>query len=339
MPRIVLCYPVEAEHLQRIALAAPDCEIVSAGQERIADEILNADIFCGHAKVPVPWDAVVARGQLQWIQSSAAGLDHCLVPSVIASEIPITSASGLFADQVAEQTLALIYGLYRRLPTFLDQQREHRFERRPTWDLHGRTIGIVGLGGNGRRIAELLAPLGNRILAVDWYPQDRPPAVAELWGLERLDELLAAADLVILGVPLNEHTEHLFDAERLSRMRSGAVLVNVARGPVVDEDALIEALRSGHLAGAALDVTEIEPLPRTSPLWDLPNVLITPHVGAQSNTRVDDSTKLFCVNLVRRRESRPLWNLVDKRLGFPAPHRRVPSLSALRSEYDRIFCD
>ena len=129
MSRIVLCYPVEGRHIDMIRRAAPGDEIVDAGQERIAEALFDADLFCGHAKVPVPWDEVVARGRLEWIQSSAAGLDHCLVPAVIDSEIVVSSASGLFADQVAEQTLALIFGLYRRLQVFLDQQHRREIGR------------------------------------------------------------------------------------------------------------------------------------------------------------------------------------------------------------------
>src|SRR5262245_5973371 len=118
MMRIVLCYPMEKRHYQQICEAAAGHEVVDAGQERIAAELLEADIFCGHAKVPVPWPEVVHRGRLRWIQSSAAGLDHCLTPETIATEILVTSASGLFADPVAEQTLALLLGCLRGLPTF-----------------------------------------------------------------------------------------------------------------------------------------------------------------------------------------------------------------------------
>jgi len=145
--RIVLCYPVECSHIAQIQAAWPDAEIVDAGQERIANELPGADIYCGHAKVPVPWDEVVAAGRLQWIQSSAAGLDHCLVPSVIESEIPVTSASGVLARQVVDHTLALLAGLLRDLPTFFRAQQKREFIRRPTRDLHGARIGIVGLGG------------------------------------------------------------------------------------------------------------------------------------------------------------------------------------------------
>jgi D-3-phosphoglycerate dehydrogenase len=315
--RIVLCYPVEPKHLAQIHSAAPGHEIVDAGQERIAEELLQADIFCGHAKVPVPWDDVVKRGRLKWIQSSAAGLDHCLTPAVIASDILVSSASGLFADQVAEQTLALLLGFLRGLPTFFRAQQKKEFIRRPTRDLHHTTIGIVGLGGNGRRLAEVLAPFRTRLIATDYFPLDKPSCVHELWGAEQLPRLLAESDIVILCVPLNAQTTGMIAAEQFSQMKRGAVLINVARGQVVVEADLVAALTSGQLAGAGLDVTEVEPLPVESPLWDLPNVLITPHVGAQSARRVDDSTNLVCTNLQRYLAGKTPLNLVDKQLGFP----------------------
>lgn len=316
--RIVLCYPVADRHLRQIAAAAPAAEIIDAGQERLAAEILAADIYCGHAKVhPVPWDEVVRRGRLQWIQSSAAGMDHCLVPSVIASEIVVTSASGVLADQVAEHTLALTTGLLRSLPVFFRAQQNKEFIRRPTGDLHRATIGIVGFGGNGRRLAEVLRVFKGRIVATDVFPVDKPDYVEALWPAERLDDLLALSDIVILAAPLVPATRGMIDARALARMKPGAILINMARGPLVVESALVEALRSGHLAGAGLDVTEIEPLPPESPLWELPNCIITPHVGGQSATRIDDMTDFFCENLRRWQTGRPLANLVDKQLGFP----------------------
>ncbi|HEX7376938.1 MAG TPA: D-2-hydroxyacid dehydrogenase [Pirellulales bacterium] len=324
--RIVLCYPAEDRHLRQIAAAAPAAEIIDAGQERIAAEILVADIYCGHAKVhPVPWDEVVRRGRLQWIQSSAAGMDHCLVPSVIASEIVVTSASGVLADQVAEHTLALTTGLLRSLPVFFRAQQNKEFIRRPTGDLHRATIGIVGFGGNGRRLAEVLRVFKGRIVATDVFPVDKPDYVEALWPADRLDDLLALSDIVILAAPLVPATRGMIDARALARMKPGAILINMARGPLVVESALVEALRSGHLAGAGLDVTEIEPLPADSPLWELPNCIITPHVGGQSATRIDDMTDFFCENLARWQTGRPLANLVDKELGFP-PHRVIGNI-------------
>lgn len=315
--RIVLCYPVEPKHLAQIAAAAPHAEIVNAGQEGVARELLAADIFCGHAKVPVDWPAVVSQRRLQWIQSSAAGLDHCLVPTVVESSITVTSASGVLADQVAEHALALTGALCRDLPTFFRAQQRREFIRRPTRDLHHSTIGIVGLGGVGRRLAEVLSPYHVRILATDWYPVDRPPHVEALWPPERLAELLGQVDILFLCAPLTAHTRGMIGRAELAQLRPGSLLVNVARGPLVVEEALADALESGHLAGAALDVTEVEPLPSSSRLWALPSCLITPHVAGQSARRIDNMTDFFCENLRRYRAGEPLRNLVDKRLGFP----------------------
>ena len=320
--RIVIGYPVQPHHLQQIAAAVPEAEVVDAGQQRIPEEILQADIFCGHAKErPVPWDEVVARGRLRWIQSSAAGLDHCLTPSVIESGIMVTSASGLFADQVAEQALSLLLGLLRGLPVFFRAALRREFIRRPTRDLHHTTVGIVGFGGNGRRLAEILAPFRTRILATDVFPVHQPPHVDHLWPADRLDDLLSLSDIVILCVPLNRWTRAMIAARQFAAMKPGAILVNVARGPVVVEADLIAALQSGHLAGAGVDVTEIEPLPADSPLWELPNAIITPHVGAQAARRESDVTDFFCRNLRRYLAGQTLLNQVEKDLGFPHPDR------------------
>ena len=324
-PRIVLCFPVHEEHVSQIREAAPEWDVINAGQEGVAKEILTADIFCGHAKVPVPWAEVVERNRLKWIQSSAAGMDHCLVPEVINSSIPVSSASGLFAQQVAEQTMALLTGMLRSMPVFHRAQEKREFIRRPTDDLHGKTVGIVGLGGNGRRIAETLAPMRVRTIATDFYPVQRPDYVEELWPAEELPRLLQAADIVILCVPLNAQTARMMGAEQFALMKKGAYLVNVARGQVVDEPALVEALRQDRLRGAALDVTAEEPLPTESPLWEMPQVTITPHVGAQSADRVDVTVDFFCENLHRFCRDQRLFNCVDKQLGFPHPNDRTPA--------------
>ncbi len=322
--RIVLCYPVQPNHIEQIQSVVPSAEVVNASQQAIDREILDADIFCGHAKEkPLPWEAVVRQGRLKWVQSSAAGMDHCLAPSVVESEIVVTSASGLFADQVAEQTLALLFGLLRSLPVFFRAAEAREFIRRPTDDLHGKTVGIIGFGGNGRRLAQLLAPFRTRILATDVFPIDKPDHVESLLPPEQLDEVLSQSDIVILCVPLNGQTRGMIDAGRLKAMKAGSYLINVARGPVVVEADLVEALDAGHLKGAGLDVTEVEPLPELSRLWELPNVLITPHVGAQSSRRVDDTTNLFVKNLQRFFSEQPLLNLVNKELGFPRPENRM----------------
>ena len=323
--RIVLCYPVEARHCEQIAAAAPGAEVVDAGQERVARELFSADVYCGHAKVPVDWDGVVRQGRLQWIQSSAAGMEHCLVPSVIESEIVVTSASGVLADQVAEHTIALMTGWFRSLPTFFRAQQKKEFVRRPTRDLTRSTVGIVGFGGVGRRLAELLGGFRTRILATDMFPVEKPGHVEALWPADRLDDLLAEADVVVLSLPLNEITRGMIDAAVLAKMKPRGLLVNVARGPLVVEAELVAALEGGRLAGAVLDVTEREPLAVSSKLWDLPSVIITPHVAGQSARRIDNMTNLFCRNLRRRQAGEPLINfLAEKKLGFPIRGTETP---------------
>ncbi len=317
--RIVLCYPVEPSHIARIQSVWPEAELVDAGQERIAAELPSADIYCGHAKVPVPWNEVVAGGRLQWIQSSAAGLDHCLVPSVVNSSITVTSASGVLAKQVADQTFALLLGILRNLPTYFRAKEAKEFVRRPTRDLYGARVGIVGLGGNGRLLARLFKAFECSVIATDWFPEQKSPFVDEILPADAVDQLLPRVDVLILAAPLTDQTRGLINARRLHLLPKGAVVVNVARGPIVVERDLVEVLNEGHLWGVGVDVTEVEPLPDDSPLWNVPNVIITPHVGGQRASRIDDMTNLFCENLRRYRAGEALANLVDKRLGFPEP--------------------
>ena len=319
MKQLVVCYPVEERHLQAIQQAAPDYQLIVADQQTIPDLIHQADVFVGHAKVPVDWDRVAKSGRLKFIQSSAAGLDHCLAPSIIDSPVVVCSASGLFADQVAEQTLALLLGLLRGIPIFYRQQQKHEFVRRPTADLHRKRIGIVGLGGNGRRLAQILEPFRVSIRATDFFPEHKPPQVEELLPHTQLLSLAAWSEILILTLPLNASTLGIIDRKVFSAMPKGSYLINVARGQCVNEHDLIDALESGRLAGAGLDVTAVEPLPAESRLYDQPNVLITPHVGAQSGPRYDDSTRLICENLKRYLAGQTLFNIVDKKLGFPHP--------------------
>jgi phosphoglycerate dehydrogenase-like enzyme len=322
--RIVLCYPVEPRHVAQIQAVVPHAEIVDAGQEHVAAELPAADIFCGHPKVPVPWETVVANGRLRWIQSSAAGLDHCLVPVVVGSDIIVTSASGVLADQVAEHGLGLAIACTRRIPLFLEQQHRQEFVRRPTRDLTAATVGIVGMGGVGRRLVEVLAPFRVRILATDYFPVRKPDAVEQLGGPETLPAVLQEADILFLCAPLTPQTRGMIDADAIGRMKRGAILVNMARGPLVEENALVEALESGHLDSAAIDVTPTEPPPPESRLWRAPRLLITPHVAGQSARRIDAMTDFFCDNLRSYVSAKALRNLVDKRLGFPEPPADSP---------------
>ncbi len=323
--RIVLCYPAETSHVSQIEAKMREVgiegEVVNAGQERIAQELPTADIYCGHAKVPVPWAQVVRAGRLQWIQSSAAGMDHCLTPEVIESDITVSSASGVLANQVADHTLAFALALLRSFPVFQRAQKAREFIRRPTRDLHGARVGIIGFGGNGRRLAEVLQPFGCEIHATDCFPVEKPEHVAQLIEAERIDEILPQVDLLLLAAPLTDDTRGMFDARRLGLLPRGAILVNMARGPLVVEEALVAALESGQLAGAGIDVTEVEPLAESSRLWDQPNLIITPHVGGQTARRVEDVTDFFCANLERFARGECLLNQIDKQLGYPRPEQ------------------
>ncbi|MDR1480735.1 MAG: D-2-hydroxyacid dehydrogenase [Planctomycetaceae bacterium] len=333
---LVVCFkeiPVADYLVERIVREWDDVEIVNVGQDRIAGALLEADYFCGHAKVPVDWDKIVSQGRLRWIQSSAAGMDWCLVPSVINSEIAITTASGVLADQVAEHTLGLVISWMRNLPVFLNEQHNkltpdfRQFIRRPTRDLTNATVGIVGFGGVGRRLSQVLAPFKTRIIATDLFPESKPPHVAELWVADKLDDLLNQSDVVILCLPLNSATKNLFDKSKFKQMRKDALFVNVARGQLVVTSDLVDALESDLIAGAVMDVTSPEPLPSASPLWDFANVIITPHVAGQFHRRFDNVVDIFIENIKRYKKGEKLINYLTpegKKSGFPLRNAGYP---------------
>ena len=326
--KLLTCFPLTEVQIEQIQSVVPKWQLAHADQDNVGQLIMDCDVFCGHGRYgQIDWQRVLERGRLKWIQSSAAGMDHCLVPDVIESDIVVSGCSGLFRDSVAEQALALLYGLVRSMPVFFRAQQTREFIRRPTDDLHGKTIGIPGFGGNGQRIAELLLPLGNRIIATDllaaeWREVAGMPPIDALLCANELDALLEQSDIVILTLPLNVGTEKFVGRRELNLLRPGSYLINVARGRLVDEEALVEALQSGHLKGAGLDVTWTEPLPVDSPLWTEPQVMITPHVGAQSSGRYQLVVDLLVENLQRFVNARPLKNLVDKSLGFTRPGDR-----------------
>ncbi len=349
---LVVCFrqtPVDERQIKRIATAWPDVNIINTDQKGIADALWEADYFCGHAKVPVDWDGIVAQKRLQWVQSSAAGMDWLLVPSVIESDIIVTTASGVLADQVSEHGLALILAWHRNLSAFIQDQfvsagnpDYRKFIRKPTRDLTEKKVGIVGFGGVGRRFSEVVRPFARTIYATDLYPENKPVHVDELWPADRLDDLLAESDVVFLSLPLCADTRGIFSRERLARMKKGALLANMARGPLVDADALADAIASGNLAGAIMDVTSPEPLPPNHPLWDLPQVLITPHVGGQVRWRFDDVCDIFCENVRRFLHDEPLINRLSpegKRLGFPLRNGETPLWIDLKSRYSTRSLD
>jgi D-3-phosphoglycerate dehydrogenase len=325
---IVTCFPISDPQIKQIRSAAgQDFEVVVATQDEIEEKIFLADIFCGHAKMMLDWNRVIAQGRLRWIQSTAAGLDHCLVPAVIESPVLVSGCSALFATQVAEQTLALLTGLIRSLPVFFRAQLQRDYTRRPTDILSNKRVGILGLGGNGQQIARVLRPLTAHISATDLFLDHCQPLIEQkliddLHAPSETASLLPQVDILIVTLPLTASNEGLLGQTELASLKRHAYLINVGRGSVINTDALIDQLKNGHLAGAGIDVVDPEPLPASSPLWDLPNVIITPHVGAQSPFRIPLTVDLFCENLVRFMRREVLINQVDKQLGLPRPADR-----------------
>jgi D-2-hydroxyacid dehydrogenase (NADP+) len=269
-------------------------------------------------------DALAQAHQLRWLSSVAAGLDEVVTPALLARDIAVTSASGVHGPNIAEHLLAMILMFTRGMPKLFRAQLGRRWARDPKsrsdgpGELTGKTLLIVGLGRIGEALATRARPFGMHVVAVKHDPSTRHDAgvgVDELLPIGALDEALARADHVCLTVPLTPATHHLIDARRLARLRPGAFLYNVSRGAVIDEAALIEALRAGKLAGAGLDVFEEEPLPPQSPLWDLDNVILTPHVAGTTPLYYQRTAALFADNLERFLSGRPLANQFDGQRG------------------------
>ena len=259
------------------------------------------------------WDAFP---RLRWIQCQGAGMERQLFPALVESEVIVTNAAGIHAPYCAEHAFALLLGLARGIQLYTRDQLARRWQGRPLVEIGGWTLGLVGLGGFGREMARRGAGFNMHVLGLDPYCAEAPPHVDELLAPGGLPDLLRRSDVVMLACPLTPETRHLIDAEALAQMKPTAYLISVTRGGVVDEAALIDALRAGRIAGAGLDVFEVEPLPADSPLWEMENVILTPHSAGRSQNRPRPTVELFCDNLRRYREGRPLRNVVDKEAGF-----------------------
>jgi D-3-phosphoglycerate dehydrogenase len=261
-----------------------------------------------------------AAPKLRWIQSFSTGMDKFLFPEIVErAEVQISNVAGLYASQGAEHAWALLLALARSIPAYLDKQKEREWARDvQVVELAGTTLGLVGLGGFGIEMAKRAQGYDMEIIAVDAVHTDRPDFVAELKPATRqnLHSLLRRADIVMTACPLTEETYHLISVEELVLMKPGAYLINVTRGGIIDEPALVEALRSGQIAGAGLDVTEVEPLPADSPLWTAPNLIITPHRAGASQHRPRKVFEFFHQNLERYLKGETPRNVIDKRRGF-----------------------
>lgn len=313
--KVLLNLELEEHQIEQIRGVADAVELVqpATGAEVMAAmsevEVVFGD-FC-----PAMFEAAA---KLRWVQSTGAGVDGLLDPAFVASDVVLTSAKGTVGIHLADHAMALLLGLTRGIWWAL---------RRPNWDqrfpirqvsgeLDGRILGIVGLGGTGRDLAARAAGFGMRIVAVDPEPVQRPPEVKACWGLERLGDLLRQADVVAICAPLTGQTEGMFDRAAFRTMQEHALLINVTRGRIVEEEALMEALEQGWIGGAGLDVTPREPLPADHPLWHMDNVIITPHTAGGSPRRQDRIVGIFCDNLRRFLAGESLSGVIDKSKGY-----------------------
>ena len=297
----------------------PELELLHCGRHQdLKEAICDAEVYLG-------WlgrRTFLAARSLEWIQSPSSGVDKYLaVPEIRESGVILTSAAGTHGGALADHAFAVILALSRGIRGSVLQQQAHRWsmsEIRPTLrELAGSTLGAIGFGSVGKEVAKRARGFDMRILAVDLLPGDRPDYVERLAGADGLERLLAESDFVVVTVPYTPATRGMIDAGRLDLMKPSAVLVGISRGGVVDEAALADRLRQGKLAGAALDVFEEEPLPEESPLWDVPNLLITPHVAGGTQFETERILALFTENLERFLAGRlPLRNQVDKARGF-----------------------
>lgn len=256
---------------------------------------------------PMPPRSGWARARsLEWVQLAGAGVDHFLPSPDLPERVVVTNARGVFADEAADHAMMMVLALTRRLPRLVEQQRAHRWEMHPMPKLAGRTLLVLGLGEIGRRVAARAAAFGMRVRGVrrSGAPVDGVEVSAEV-----TPALVAESDAVVIALPRTAETDHILPVDALA---PHAVVVDVSRGGRVDAAALAARLRAGTLGGAALDVFEEEPLPSDSPLWDTPDLIVTPHVAGYGERYLARATAFFRANLERFAAGRPLRGLVDR---------------------------
>ncbi len=300
----------------RAAAGAEADVVVAHNREDAMEMIVDAEVMLGYLTPELFAEAK----QLKWIHATASGVDGYLFDAFKDSEIPLTGEKGLVGPHLADHAFALLLGLARSLKPAVQLKGAAWGARVPmrraAFELSGLTMGIVGFGGTGRAIAERANGFGMNLRAVDALAVRGTPILPVIGHISQLDTLLAKSDVVAACTPLTEETHHLFNRETFAKMKPGSVIVNVTRGEIIELDALIEAIESGHLRGAALDVVEGEPLPADHPIFELENVVMTPHTAGASQLRAGRNLERFCGNLRRYRNRRELVGLVDKQAGF-----------------------
>jgi phosphoglycerate dehydrogenase-like enzyme len=328
-PAIALSPILSARYRRRdldaIAAASPGSRLVSVSLEGLADSDLNdVEVLLRGPLPTLVFDRLLARcPRLRWVHSATAGVERVLTPAAIERGLLITNARGVFSEPIAEYVLMMILAISRRLPQLLELQKERTWQPLEANELADVTIGVVGLGSIGQRVAELASAFGAHVVGVRREVdagraalREGSAAAMEVLPTDRLPELLGRSDYIVLALPLTADTDEMFDAELLGQVKPGAWLINVARGRLVDERALVRALREGPLGGAVLDTFVEEPLPSSSVFYGLSNVIVTPHTSWSSGRALDRSIDLFCENLRRYAAGEEMLNLVDPAVGY-----------------------
>jgi phosphoglycerate dehydrogenase-like enzyme len=333
----ILSARYRAQDLERIRAAAPGARIVTLSREGLTDEpVDDVEVLLRGWLSSDAFDRLLARApRLGWVHSASAGVERALTPAARERGLVITNARGVFSRPIAEYVLMMILAVSRRLPGLLELQRERTWQPLEGVELRDVTVGIVGLGSIGRAVGALATAFGCRVVAVRRRSESGSGAgsgaaaadaedsrsfgevmLDRVGGPEQLPELLAESDFVVLAAPLTPETQNMMDARAFAAMKPGAWLINIARGGLVDERALMSAVRDGQIGGAILDTFRDEPLPPTSPFYDLPNIIVTPHTSWSSGRVLDRSVELFCDNLRRYAAGEPLLNVVDPSAGY-----------------------
>jgi phosphoglycerate dehydrogenase-like enzyme len=313
---------VPAWFAKRLAADFPQLRIVqSDSYDGAESELRDAEILFTILLRP---EQFAIANKLQWIHAPTAAVNQLLLPEIVESNVIITNSTEVHGPVVAEHVMALIFALAKKIPQDVRFQQDKIWGQERIWkegfhprELAGATLGLIGVGSIGRHVAQVASSLGMMVLATRKHVEKiRPAGVAAVFALGDLDEMLKQSDFVVIAAPLLPSTQKLMNADRLSKMKPDAFLINVGRGQQVDEAALIDVLRNHRIAGAALDVFQQEPLPPDSPLWNLDNLLITPHTGSQTEKLWHRHYELFSDNLRRFLDGQPLRFIVDKQKGY-----------------------
>lgn len=310
---------VKEKHVGKIRAVDKKIEVVAVSSQdtkEIQKQLVDAEIIAGNQTQIPP---VKNAKKLKWIQAFSAGINNILTltPELVKSNILVSNVAGLQDVSIAEHVLGFMLIFTRRFyDTFKKQQQKNWQRNQNVTELKDKTVLIVGLGNIGTEIARLANCLGVKVIGLKQNIKNKPNFVSEVYAINRIENILPMADFVVLSLPLTQKTYHLFDMKKFKLMKKTGIIINIGRGSVIHEKELIKALKQKIIGGAALDVTEIEPLPTKSLLWEMENVVITPHHSGPTEKFMDRAIDIFCINLKAYLSGKPLPNLVDKARGY-----------------------